>query len=177
MDRHEPRGKRAAAVVVGGTHGIGRAVVDALLADGVLVLLTGRTPRTVEAARRDLGDRAAMLGVDLTDLADVDALRAAVEHELGVVDAPRSLRHQCNGFRLGGARYCVRLRRMAASPRTTVATVKDVVRSAKISSVSSHVGVVTSGHHLGRSRSHARRGSSRSYPIRTWSPGTQDGRM
>jgi NAD(P)-dependent dehydrogenase (short-subunit alcohol dehydrogenase family) len=86
VDRAEPRGNRA-AVVVGGTHGIGRAVVDALLADGVRVLLTGRAPRTVEAARRDLGDRAVVLGVDLTDLADVDALGAAVERELGVVDA------------------------------------------------------------------------------------------
>ncbi len=45
------QGKKA--VVIGGTHGMGRAAVEALIAEGAEVLLTGRNPRTVEAVTGD----------------------------------------------------------------------------------------------------------------------------
>lgn len=70
------------AVVVGGTHGMGRAMVEALRDGGADVLFTGRTARTDLG---DLGDR--MVAVDVTRMADVDALGRAVAAELGQVDA------------------------------------------------------------------------------------------
>jgi NAD(P)-dependent dehydrogenase (short-subunit alcohol dehydrogenase family) len=45
------------ALVTGGTRGIGRAVVEALLGRGERVWFTGRSAETVEAAARELGER------------------------------------------------------------------------------------------------------------------------
>lgn len=74
------------AVVTGGTHGIGLATVRALLDDGASVLLTGRDPSNLEAARRDLGPRAIAVRSDTSSLADIEALAARVKDELGRFD-------------------------------------------------------------------------------------------
>ncbi|GAA2452263.1 SDR family NAD(P)-dependent oxidoreductase [Streptomyces macrosporus] len=74
------------AVVTGGTHGMGRAIVDALLDGGAEVLLTGRDEGNLEAARAELPDRAHVVRSDVTDLADVDALAATVGERLGRID-------------------------------------------------------------------------------------------
>ncbi|MEV8630596.1 SDR family oxidoreductase [Streptosporangium sp. NPDC051023] len=82
MDRYADR----KAVVVGGTHGIGLAVVRALLDGGAEVLLTGRNERNLEAVRSELGSRAQAVRSDTTSLADIDALGGQVEETLGRVD-------------------------------------------------------------------------------------------
>ncbi|MFE3452332.1 SDR family oxidoreductase [Nonomuraea sp. NPDC059194] len=75
------------AVVTGGTHGIGLAVVKALLAEGAEVVLTGANEKNVEAARSELAsDRAHVLRSDASSLADIDALGRYVEDTLGSVD-------------------------------------------------------------------------------------------
>ncbi|MBO3742644.1 SDR family NAD(P)-dependent oxidoreductase [Actinoplanes flavus] len=67
------------AVVIGGTHGMGRAVVDTLLADGAQVLLTGRTEVAAQpglhAARSDV-----------TSTRDIDALGETVAAHFGLFD-------------------------------------------------------------------------------------------
>jgi NAD(P)-dependent dehydrogenase (short-subunit alcohol dehydrogenase family) len=65
-------GKRA--VVIGGTHGMGMGVAEALLDGGARVLLTGRSERNLEEARGRLGPEAHAVRADVTDLADTDAL-------------------------------------------------------------------------------------------------------
>ena len=75
------------AVVVGGTHGIGRALVETLLDRGAEVVLTGADPGNLESARRALGPRAHPLQVDVRDLADIDRLAAHARDVLGPVDA------------------------------------------------------------------------------------------
>jgi NAD(P)-dependent dehydrogenase (short-subunit alcohol dehydrogenase family) len=60
------------AVILGGTHGMGEATAALLRAEGAYVLVTGR--------------RAGDVHVDLTRLADLDALAAAVRARLGRVD-------------------------------------------------------------------------------------------
>ncbi|MFI6577944.1 SDR family oxidoreductase [Nocardiopsis sp. NPDC050513] len=77
-------GKRA--VVVGGTHGMGRGVVEELVAGGARVLLTGRNEKNLEEARAKLGPDAHVVRADAADLADVDALAATVREELGGID-------------------------------------------------------------------------------------------
>ncbi|SDF64920.1 NAD(P)-dependent dehydrogenase, short-chain alcohol dehydrogenase family [Lentzea fradiae] len=72
------RGKKA--VVTGGTHGMGRATVEALLAEGVEVLLTGRTTEKA----RDLDAHA--VAFDAADLDDVVRLKGEVASKLGEVD-------------------------------------------------------------------------------------------
>jgi NAD(P)-dependent dehydrogenase (short-subunit alcohol dehydrogenase family) len=82
---HSYAGKKA--VVVGGTHGMGRAIVDALLHGGAEVLLTGRNGQRLDASRRELAGRAQVVPSDVASLAEIDALGAFVEQELGQVDA------------------------------------------------------------------------------------------
>ncbi|WNG51598.1 SDR family oxidoreductase [Archangium minus] len=74
------------AVVTGGTIGMGLATVKALLDGGAEVLLTGRSEKNLEAARRELGPRAHVVRSDTSSLADIDALARAVEEKLGRVD-------------------------------------------------------------------------------------------
>jgi NAD(P)-dependent dehydrogenase (short-subunit alcohol dehydrogenase family) len=77
-------GKRA--VVIGGTHGMGMGVAEALLSGGARVLLTGRSERNLEEVRGHLGPRAHAVRADVTDLADTGALAEAVRAALGGID-------------------------------------------------------------------------------------------
>jgi NAD(P)-dependent dehydrogenase (short-subunit alcohol dehydrogenase family) len=74
------------AVVTGGTHGIGLAIVKALIEGGAEVLLTGRNERNLEAARRELRRQAHVVRSDTSNLADSAALGALVEEKLGQID-------------------------------------------------------------------------------------------
>ncbi|ANZ37547.1 short-chain dehydrogenase [Lentzea guizhouensis] len=68
------QGKKA--VVTGGTHGMGRAVVDKLLGQGAEVLLTGRKADDVEHG----------ISMDATNLADIDKLATAARERFGSID-------------------------------------------------------------------------------------------
>lgn len=74
-------------VVAGGTHGMGLAVVKALLDGGAEVLLTGRNEKNIEAARTELASPAAhVVRSDATSMADIHALGDLVEDKLGQID-------------------------------------------------------------------------------------------
>jgi NAD(P)-dependent dehydrogenase (short-subunit alcohol dehydrogenase family) len=75
------------AVVTGGTHGMGRAIAEALLERGAEVLITGRSEASLEQARRALGPRVHVARSDAASLADIDALRDEIERRLGGIDA------------------------------------------------------------------------------------------
>jgi NAD(P)-dependent dehydrogenase (short-subunit alcohol dehydrogenase family) len=84
MDRFAGR----KAVVTGGTHGMGLAIVESLLEGGAEVVLTGRKERTVEQARSRLAARAAhVVRSDASSMTDIRALGVLVEDRLGTVDA------------------------------------------------------------------------------------------
>jgi NAD(P)-dependent dehydrogenase (short-subunit alcohol dehydrogenase family) len=74
------------AVVTGGTHGIGLAIVKALIEGGAEVLLTGRNERNLEAGRRELKRQAHVVRSDTANLADIAALGALVEEKFGQID-------------------------------------------------------------------------------------------
>lgn len=78
------QGKKA--VITGGTIGMGLATAQELLEGGAEVLLTGRNEHNLDAARRDLGNRAHVVKSDTTRMADIDALRATVEQKFGQID-------------------------------------------------------------------------------------------
>ncbi|MBF8186177.1 SDR family oxidoreductase [Nonomuraea sp. K274] len=75
------------AIVTGGTHGMGLAIVQALLDEGAEVLLTGRNEKTLEEARTALKGRAAhVVRSDAASMADVAALAERARGALGRVD-------------------------------------------------------------------------------------------
>ncbi|MFC4565159.1 SDR family oxidoreductase [Nocardiopsis mangrovi] len=74
------------AVVIGGTHGMGRGVVDALLNGGARTLLTGYDERNIESVRGTLGAAVHAVRSDIASPADIDALGDLVEAEFGTVD-------------------------------------------------------------------------------------------
>jgi len=78
------------AVVIGGTHGVGRAMTRALLAGGAEVLVTGRNETNVAALTDALGElagRAHVLRSDAGDLGQIAALARVVHERLGALDA------------------------------------------------------------------------------------------
>ena len=62
------------ALVTGGTSGIGRAVVDRLVAEGAHVVVTGRRQAQLDRVRDELGDAVTSVRADASDPADVAAL-------------------------------------------------------------------------------------------------------
>ncbi len=75
-------------MVTGGTHGMGLAIVEALLAEGVEVVATGRNEHTLEQARARLSGRAAhVVRSDAASATDIEALGDLVEQRLGSIDA------------------------------------------------------------------------------------------
>jgi 3-oxoacyl-[acyl-carrier protein] reductase len=76
------------AVVTGGAQGIGRAVVELLLAGGGAVAIWDRDQALAEAAAAELASRGtiAAVGVDVADAASVESAYAATMKRFGRVD-------------------------------------------------------------------------------------------
>lgn len=74
------------ALVTGGTKGIGRAVVEALLAEGASVAFCARTAVDVEKAEAELGSAAAGTAVDVADGVALAAWVAASAERFGRID-------------------------------------------------------------------------------------------
>jgi 3-oxoacyl-[acyl-carrier protein] reductase len=77
------------ALVTGSSRGIGAAIAVRLAAEGALVAVHGREPDAVEAVRSQIesaGGRAVTVLADLTDYSQVEAMRTAIEDQLGPID-------------------------------------------------------------------------------------------
>jgi len=81
-----------AAIVTGGSSGIGRAVAEALVADGVHVTLVGLTAERVQATAGDLtrvaGERAGVLPLtlDVREWSDMERMAEATLDRFGRID-------------------------------------------------------------------------------------------
>jgi NAD(P)-dependent dehydrogenase (short-subunit alcohol dehydrogenase family) len=75
-----------AALVTGGTTGIGLATAQALHKRGYAVLVTGRNPETLAAARHALPDDVVVFRADASSVADADAVAAELGQRFGRLD-------------------------------------------------------------------------------------------
>ncbi|WP_245710831.1 SDR family oxidoreductase [Citreimonas salinaria] len=73
------------AVVAGGTAGVGRAIVDALLADGYRVGILARGQTRLDALRDTFADAVFTLPCDVGDATAVQRTGAAIEEALGPI--------------------------------------------------------------------------------------------
>jgi NAD(P)-dependent dehydrogenase (short-subunit alcohol dehydrogenase family) len=74
------------AVVTGGTSGIGLATARRFAAEGAHVFITGRRKPELDATVKAIGSRATGVQGDVSNLADLDRLYAAVKEQKGRVD-------------------------------------------------------------------------------------------
>jgi NAD(P)-dependent dehydrogenase (short-subunit alcohol dehydrogenase family) len=78
--------KNQTILITGGTTGIGLATAQLLQAQGARVIVTGRNPATLAAARTALGPTAIVLSSDSASLADAQGLGAAVQKHAAQLD-------------------------------------------------------------------------------------------
>jgi NAD(P)-dependent dehydrogenase (short-subunit alcohol dehydrogenase family) len=74
------------AVVTGGTTGIGLAAAKRFAAEGAQVFITGRRQAELDAAVKEIGANATGIRGDVSDLADIDRLYAAVRQKQDRID-------------------------------------------------------------------------------------------
>lgn len=70
MDRY----KGKSVLITGGTSGMGLATAKLFVGEGARVMVTGRTPESVEAAQAELGENAIAVQSDATSFSDMDSL-------------------------------------------------------------------------------------------------------
>jgi NAD(P)-dependent dehydrogenase (short-subunit alcohol dehydrogenase family) len=74
------------AVVTGGNSGIGLATAKRLQDEGARVAISGRNQKTLNEAVKSIGNGVLAVQADVSKLADIDKLFAAVNQKLGKID-------------------------------------------------------------------------------------------
>ncbi len=78
--------KNKTVLITGGTTGIGLATAQLLQAEGARVLVTGRNPETLAAARKTLGSSAIVIASDSGSLVHAQALGAEISKHAAKLD-------------------------------------------------------------------------------------------
>jgi NAD(P)-dependent dehydrogenase (short-subunit alcohol dehydrogenase family) len=74
------------SVITGGSSGIGLATAQRFVNEGAYVFITGRRQSELEAAVSEIGHNVTSVQGDVSNLADIDKLYAAVKKEKGKLD-------------------------------------------------------------------------------------------
>ena len=74
------------ALITGGNSGIGLATAKTFVAEGARVAITGRDPKTLQAARKELGPDALVVQSDAGDLKQIDQLFSQIKKHFGALD-------------------------------------------------------------------------------------------
>src|SRR6218665_586087 len=73
-------------LVTGGNSGMGFATAKRIVQEGGRVIITGRDEKTLRAAGEELGPGAEAIRADVSDLAQIDSLYAAIQKKYGKID-------------------------------------------------------------------------------------------
>jgi NAD(P)-dependent dehydrogenase (short-subunit alcohol dehydrogenase family) len=82
MDRLKGKG----ALITGGTTGIGLETARLMRNEGARVAITGKSPATLEAARRELGNSVLVIPSDASDVSAQKVLAETIRQEFGGLD-------------------------------------------------------------------------------------------
>jgi len=74
------------ALITGGNSGIGLATARLFLAEGAHVTITGRNPKTLDSASKELGTGVLAVQGDVTKVADLERAVAAAVRKFGKLD-------------------------------------------------------------------------------------------
>jgi NAD(P)-dependent dehydrogenase (short-subunit alcohol dehydrogenase family) len=74
------------ALVTGGNGGIGLATAKRFVGEGAYVFITGRRPKELDAAVKEIGKNVTAVQGDVSKLADLDRLFAQIKKEKGSLD-------------------------------------------------------------------------------------------
>lgn len=74
------------ALITGGTSGIGLETAKQFLAEGARVAITGTNPKTIDAARGELGDEVLIIRADASDVAAQKTVAVEIESRFGQLD-------------------------------------------------------------------------------------------
>src|SRR5258708_12840698 len=86
MDRKMGKLEGKVAVITGGNSGIGLATAKEFSEQGAEIVVSGRDQRTLDEAARQLGPDALVVRADVSKLAEIDQLFAAVKARFGRID-------------------------------------------------------------------------------------------
>ncbi|KAE8358877.1 hypothetical protein BDV27DRAFT_168981 [Aspergillus caelatus] len=70
-------------VIIGGSHGIGLSTAQLLVDEGAKVLVTGRSPEPIEAAKQQLKNKAEIVQCDITSTAAISNLVQTAQSSFG----------------------------------------------------------------------------------------------
>src|SRR5215813_12616634 len=73
-------------VITGGTSGIGLAAAKRFVDEGAKVVVTGRSPQSVQTAQKELGANGVAVAADVTKLGELDSLFRQVREKYGRID-------------------------------------------------------------------------------------------
>ncbi|UXS04599.1 SDR family oxidoreductase [Agrobacterium tumefaciens] len=74
------------ALITGGTSGIGLETAKQFIAEGARVAITGTNPKTMEAARSELGDDVLIIRADASDVSAQKTVATEIEKAFGKLD-------------------------------------------------------------------------------------------
>jgi NAD(P)-dependent dehydrogenase (short-subunit alcohol dehydrogenase family) len=73
-------------VITGGTSGIGLAAAKQFIKEGAKVVVTGRSPRSVGDAQKEIGADGVAIAADVTKSGELDSLFQQVREKYGRID-------------------------------------------------------------------------------------------
>jgi len=74
-------------LITGGNSGMGFTTAKRIINEGGRVIITGRDPKTLDQAQKELGNKAEAIRADSSNLKDIDTLFAHIKQKYGHLDA------------------------------------------------------------------------------------------